>query len=224
MTSSLPATDRTRLRRAREKGTLSRDDLDAVLSAGFVCHVAFVVDGTPLALPTGYGYDADNDTVYLHGSVASRSLVESPGQTICVTVTHVDGLVLARSVFEHSVNYRCAMLFGVPSVVTEPEEKLHGLRVLSDQAAPGQWDYARQPTHRELAATTLLAFRVKEASVKLSTGHPDDGESPDGQLPVWAGRLPLQHTWGTPEPDPVLREGVELPAHIASRAGTNTDR
>ena len=192
-----------------------------MLSAGFVCHVAFLVDETPLALPTGYGYDAENDTIFLHGSVASRSLLESPGQTICVTVTHVDGLVLARSVFEHSVNYRCAMVFGIPSVVTATQEKLHGLRVLSEQAAPGQWDYARQPSGRELAATTLLALRVEEASVKLSTGHPDDGESPDARLPVWAGKLPLEHIWGTPQPDPLLREGIGLPPHIAARAGTN---
>lgn len=216
----LHVTDRTRHRRLREKGRGDHADLDAVLRSGFVCHLAFVLDGVARALPTVYGYDADNETVYLHGSVASRSLVESPGQTVCVTVTHVDGLSLARSVFEHGVNYRCAMLYDVPRAVTDSDEKVHGLRILSEQAAPGQWDYVRRPSRKELAATTLLAVGLHEASVKVSEGHPDDGDGPDGDLPVWAGRLPLRHVWGTPEPDPALRAGIQPPEHIASRVGT----
>lgn len=215
----IEVTERTRLRRLRQKGSLERADLDAVLGAGFVCHLAVVLDGTPLALPTGYGYDAPADVLYLHGSVASRSVIEAPGQTVSVTVTHIDGLVLARSLFEHSVNYRCAVVIGVPRVVTDPSEKLHGLRMLSDQAAPGQWDYARRPSGKELAATTLLALGIAEASVKLSTDYPDDADSPDGELPVWAGKLPLVLTWGTPEPDPDLRAGIPLPPHISSRVG-----
>lgn len=217
---TLPVTDRTRHRRLREQGSVSRDDLDAVLGAGFVCHLAVVVDGSPLAVPTVYGFDAAADTLYLHGSAASRSLVQSPGASVCVTVTHIDGLVLARSVFEHSVNYRSAMVLGVPRVVTDPDEKLHGLRVLAEQSAPGRWDYARGPSRKELAATILLALGLDEASVKTSTGHTDDAEGPDGELPVWAGVLPLLHTWGEPEPDPALRTGVPLPPHVAERAGT----
>lgn len=162
--------------------------------------------------------------LYLHGSVASRSLVESPSQEVCVTVTHVDGLVLARSVFEHGVSYRSAMVFGTPQVATGPEEKLHGLRVLSEQAAPGQWDYARRPSRKELAATTLLRLTLDEVSVKLSIEHPDDGRGPDGDLPVWAGKLPLRHEWGTPEQAPDLRAGIPLPAHVKSRSGTLADR
>ncbi len=215
----LPVSDRTRHQRLREKGSVSRDDLDAILRAGFVCHLAFVLDDVAVALPTVYGYDAGDGALYLHGSVASRSLVESPGQTVCVTVTHVDALVLARSVFEHGVNYRSAMVYGVPREVTDPDEKLHGLNVLSEQAAPGQWDYARGPSRKELAATTLLALGVGEASVKISSNHPDDGEGPDAALDIWAGRLPLHHVWGTPEPDPLLRDGIPLPPHIAGRAG-----
>lgn len=217
--SDLPVTDRTRHRRLRDKGSLARADLDAVLRAGFVCHLAFVLEGVARALPTVYGYDTEGQTLYLHGSVASRSLLDSPGQTVCVTVTHVDGLVLARSVFEHGVNYRCAMVYDVPRVVVDDDERLHGLRVLSDQAAPGQWEYARQPSRKELAATTLLAVGLAEASVKISAGHPDDGEGPDRDLPVWAGRLPLRHTWGAPEPDPVLRGAIRAPAHVLSRVG-----
>jgi len=223
MTSGqLPVTDRTRHRRLREKGRLDRADLDAVLAAGFVCHLAFVLDGVARAIPTVYGYDAEHGSVYLHGSVASRSLVESPDQTVCVTVTHVDALTLARSLFEHGVNYRCAMLYDVPRVVTEANEKLHGLRTLSEQAAPGQWDYARQPSRKELAATTLLAVGLHEASVKISDGYPDDADGPDGDLPLWAGRLPLRHVWGAPEPDPALRRAIQAPAHISTREGTLT--
>lgn len=221
MTSrELQVSDRTRHHRLREKGRHHYADLHAVLRAGFVCHLAFVLDGVARAIPTVYGYDAERERLYLHGSVASASLVESPQQTVCVTVTHVDGLVLARSVFEHGVSYRCAMVYAVPQVVSDPGEKLHGLRVLSDQAAPGQWDYVRQPSRKELAATTVLAMELTEASVKISEGFPDDGDGPDGDLPVWAGRLPLHHRWGTPEPDPVLRGAITAPAHISSREGT----
>ncbi|MEU4097389.1 pyridoxamine 5'-phosphate oxidase family protein [Streptomyces sp. NPDC026673] len=213
---TLPVTERTRHRRLREQGSVSRDDLDAVLGAGFVCHLAVVVDGTPLALPTVYGYDAAAGTLYLHGSVASRSLRPASDAPVCVTVTHVDGLVLARSVFEHGVNYRSAMVLGVPRPVTDPAEKLHGLRVLTEQCARGQWDHARPPDRRELAATTLLALATDEASVKIRTGPPEDGDGPDAALPVWAGVLPLATAWGTPVPDPALRDGVPLPPHLAA--------
>lgn len=222
MDAPLPVTDRTRHHRLRAKGSTSRADLDAVLAAGFVCHLGFVRDGQVVVLPTAYGYDGQR--LFLHGSVASRSLVVSPEQEICVTVTHVDGLTLARSVFEHGVNYRSAMVFGVPRTVTDEMEVEHGLRTLSEQAAPGQWDYARRPSRKELAATTLLSLQVDEASVKISADHPDDGDGPDADLPVWAGRLPLRHTWGTPEPDPLLRDGIPLPAHVAAREGTCADR
>jgi len=212
----LPVTDRTRLRRAREKGRTRRAELDAVLGAGFVCHLGFVLDGGAVVLPTVYGHDAERQQLFVHGSVASRSLQQSPGQTVCVTVTHVDGLVLARSMFEHSVNYRCAMVYGVPRLVTEDDELLHGLRTVAEQAAPGQWDYARRPSRKELAATTLLAVATTEASVKISSGHPDDGDGPDAALPVWAGRVPVRPVWGPPEPDPLLRAGIPLPDHIAA--------
>lgn len=215
---SLPETERTRHRRLREQGSLDRADLDAILAAGFVCHLGVSVDGTLMVVPTVYG--SDGSTLYFHGSVASRSLVASPGAAVCVTVTHVDGLVLARSVFEHGVNYRSAMVFGVPRPVTDPDEKLEGMRCLTEQATPGQWDYARRPSRKELAATTLLALSLEEASVKVRTGPPDDGESPDAELPVWAGTLPLHASWGTPEPDPLLAPDIVAPPHIAQRSGT----
>ncbi|MFG2641344.1 pyridoxamine 5'-phosphate oxidase family protein [Streptomyces sp. NPDC048370] len=215
----LAPTERTRLRRMRHKGSHLRADLEAVLAAGFLCHLGVTVDGTPMVVPTVYG--TEGDRLYLHGSVASRSLVQAPDATVCVTVTHVDGLVLARSVFEHGVNYRCAMIYGVPREVTDPEEKLRGLRALTEQSAPGQWEYARQPSRKELAATSLLALDLTEASVKIASGPPDDGEGPDAELGLWAGVLPVVTTFGTPIPDPVLPAGVEPPAHIADRAGSH---
>ncbi|MEU5778421.1 pyridoxamine 5'-phosphate oxidase family protein [Streptomyces venezuelae] len=216
--ATLPVTDRTRHRRLREQGSLDRADLEAVLDAGFVCHLGVVVDGHPMVVPTVYGRDAAH--LYLHGSVASRSLAADPGAPVCVTVTHIDGLVLARSVFEHGVSYRSAMIHGVPRVVTDPEEKLRGLRLLTEHATPGQWDYARRPSRKELAATTLLALSLAEASVKVAAGPPDDGAGPDAELGIWAGNLPLTTTWGTPVPDPLLPTGITPPRHIAERGGT----
>ncbi|MFQ6143077.1 pyridoxamine 5'-phosphate oxidase family protein [Streptomyces seoulensis] len=214
----LTVTERTRHRRLRQQGSLDRDRLDAILAAGFLCHLGVTVDGNQLVVPTVYG--SDGVTLYFHGSVASRSLVASPDATVCVTVTHVDGLVLARSVFEHGVNYRSAMIFGVPRPVTDPEEKLAGLRCLTEQATPGQWDYARRPSARELAATALLALPLDEASVKIRTGGPDDGDGEDARLGLWAGVLPLRATWGELEPDPLLPEDAEAPAHLTRRTGT----
>jgi nitroimidazol reductase NimA-like FMN-containing flavoprotein (pyridoxamine 5'-phosphate oxidase superfamily) len=223
---ALSATGRTRHQRLREQGRTDRADLLAVLRAGFIAHLGVVVDGTPMVIPTSYGFD--DDTLYLHGSVASRSLAARPPGTAgplgtpqaCVTITLVDGLVLARSVFEHAVNYRSAMIYGTPRLVTDPAEKLRGLHVLSEHLAPGQWDYARQPSRKELAATSLLALPLDEASVKVRTGPPDDADSPDAALGLWAGELPLISTWGEPVPDAELPAGTAVPPHITARAGT----
>ncbi len=217
---ALSATDRTRHRRLHEQGRTDRADLLAVLRAGFIAHFGVVVDGTAMVIPTSYGFD--DDTLYLHGSVASRSLAARPAETgqACVTITLVDGLVLARSVFEHAVNYRSAMIYGTPRLVTDPAEKLRGLHLLSEHLAPGQWDYARQPSRKELAATSLLALPLDEASVKVRTGPPDDADSPDAALGLWAGELPLISTWGEPVPDAELPLGTAVPPHLAARAGT----
>ncbi|OIJ85493.1 pyridoxamine 5'-phosphate oxidase family protein [Streptomyces colonosanans] len=214
--SVLPQTELTRHRRLREQGSFRRADLDAILDAGFVCHLGVIVEGRPLVVPTVYG--RDERVLYVHGSVASRSM--AGGTPVCVTVTQVDGLVLARSVFEHGVNYRSAVIHGTVRKVTDPDEKLEGLRRLTEHATPGQWSYARQPNRKELAATTLLALSLEEASVKIRTGAPDDGDGPDADLGVWAGTLPLTATWGAPEPDPLLPPDIPVPAHIARREGT----
>lgn len=211
----LSATARTKLNRLKEEGRTDRADLQAVLRAGFVAHLGFRAADGVMVVPTGYGFDADH--VYVHGSVASQSL--AAGAEYCLTITVVDGLVLARSVFEHSVNYRCAMIYATPRVVTDPDEKLAGLRLVSEHLAPGQWDYVRQPSRKELAATRLLALSLEEASVKIRAGGPDDGDSPDAALGLWAGELPLDTRWLPPVPDAVLPDGISAPAHITGRAG-----
>ncbi|MEU6848247.1 pyridoxamine 5'-phosphate oxidase family protein [Streptomyces sp. NPDC046716] len=214
---TLMPTDRTRLRRFKENASFERADLEAILDAGFVCHLGVIVDGAPMVVPTVYG--RDERYLYVHGSVASRSLAGTDA-TICVTVTHVDGLVLARSVFEHGVNYRCAMLYGVPRTLTDDAEKTEALRLVTEHTAPGQWDHARRPNRKELAATTVLALSLEEASVKISAGPPDDGDSDDAALGLWAGTLPLTARWGAPTADPRLPAGITAPAHIVARAGT----
>jgi hypothetical protein len=150
--------------------------------------------------------------------VASQSLAATTAA--CVTITLVDGLVLARSVFEHAVNYRSAVIYAVPRVVTDPAEKLAGLRCVSEHLAPGQWEYTRQPSRKELAATRLLAFTLDEASVKIRTGPPDDADSPDAALGLWAGEVPLAARWQQPVPDPALPPGQPVPPHIQALAGT----
>ncbi len=207
----LSTTDRTRHRRLREQGRTGRQELFDVLGAGFVCHLGVIVDGAPMVVPTVYGFDSEH--VYIHGSVASRSLT-GEGRTVCVTVTHVDGLVLARSVFEHGVNYRSAVIYGVPRAL-EGEEKLEALRLLTEHTAPGQWEYARRPNRKELAATTILAISLEEASVKIRQGPPDDADDPHD---VWAGVLPLSTTWQAPVTDPSA--GHDVPDHVLRRAGT----
>lgn len=209
----LSHTERTRHRRLREQGRADRAALFAVLGAGFVCHLGVVVDGAPMVVPTVYGLD--DDFLYFHGSVASRSL--AGGRTVCVTVTHLDGLVLARSVFEHGVNYRSAMVYGLPRAL-DGDDKLAGLRVLSEHAAPGQWDYARRPSRKELAATSIFALSLDEASVKIAEGPPGDGDGPDAALGLWAGVVPLETVRRPPEPDPALPGGIAVPTHITALA------
>jgi nitroimidazol reductase NimA-like FMN-containing flavoprotein (pyridoxamine 5'-phosphate oxidase superfamily) len=198
-----------------EQGSHRVADLHAVLDSGFVCHLGLVVDDWPMVVPTTFGRRGDD--LYLHGSVASRSLraAKTPVE-VCVTVTHIDGLVLARSVFEHAVNYRCAMVYGLPEVLVDQDEKLVGLQAISDQVAPGQWGYARSPSAKELAATMVLRLALSECSVKIRSGPPDDGDGPDGELDVWAGELPLRSVRLEPVADPALRPGIPLPPHLVA--------
>jgi uncharacterized protein len=210
----LSSTPRTALGRHRERGRTERDDLYAVLDAELICHLGVIVDGAPRVLPTGYG--RLGDLLYLHGSSANSSIVAAHGQQVCVTVTQLDGLVCARSVFNHSMNYRSAVVFGVARLVTDPEEKILALRTITEHLVPGQWSYARQPSKKELAATSALALPLSEASVKVRSGGPSD-EPEDYALDIWAGVVPVTTGFGEPEPDAVLRSGIETPPHIVKR-------
>lgn len=219
LSPALSPTDRTRLRRAKERQQADRTALYDLLDAGMICHLGVVVDGAPLVMPTGYG--RIGDTLYVHGSTGARSLLaahagSSGGAEICVTVTHLDGIVLARSAFHHSVNYRSAIIFGAPRTVTDPDEKVAGLRAITERLAPGQWDVVRTPNRKELAATTVLALSLEEASVKVRTGPPKDDDE-DHALEIWAGVLPVRQAFGEPVPDPLLKPGIPIPAHISGR-------
>ncbi|WP_149262641.1 pyridoxamine 5'-phosphate oxidase family protein [Actinomadura sp. K4S16] len=210
----LSATARTRPGRLGERSSTDRSVLYEILDDGMICHLGLIVDGSPRVLPTGYG--RLDDTLYVHGSTGASSLRAGPSQDICVTVTHVDGLVLARSLFNHSINYRSAVVYGTPRLVDDPEEKLTGLRAITEQLTPGQWDAARHPNRKELAATSVLALSLDEASVKVRQGPPEDEEE-DYALDVWAGVVPVRQTLGSPAPDPLLRPGIPIPGHIARR-------
>jgi nitroimidazol reductase NimA-like FMN-containing flavoprotein (pyridoxamine 5'-phosphate oxidase superfamily) len=210
----LSSTPRTELGRHRERGRTDRSDLQAVLDAGLICHLGVVVNGAPRVLPTGYG--RLGDLMYLHGSSANSSFTAGSGQEVCVTVTHLDGLVCARSVFNHSMNYRSAMIFGVARLVTDPAERTMALRAITEHLAPGQWSYARQPSKKELAATSVLALPLAEASVKIRGGGPSD-EPEDCALDIWAGVVPVTTGFGAPEPDAALRPGIGVPRHIRTR-------
>jgi uncharacterized protein len=205
-TSPLSPTDRTRIRRLPERAGTERRELYDILDTGRICHLGVIIDDAPRVIPTGYG--RDGDTLYLHGSTGARSL--RGAEEVCVTVTHLDGIVLARSVFHHSMNYRSAMIYGRPRLVMDPEEKTDALRVLVANLAPGRWGVARGPNRKELAKTAVLALSLAEASVKVRNGPPGDEEE-DYELDVWAGVLPVRQVFGDPIPDPLLRAGIAYP-------------
>ena len=215
--AGLSETERTRLRRHKERGRQDRADLYDVLDAGLICHLGVVVNGSPRVLPTTYA--RDGETMYLHGSSANAGFGAADSREVCVTVTHMDGLVAARSVFSHSMNYRSAVIFGTATVVTDDDERWQALRVITDHLIPGRWAAARQPTTKEMAATAVLSLPLTEASVKIRTGMPAD-EPEDYALDVWAGVLPVAVTFGAPQADPQLRAEIPLPAHIRDRANS----
>jgi nitroimidazol reductase NimA-like FMN-containing flavoprotein (pyridoxamine 5'-phosphate oxidase superfamily) len=207
----LSSTPRTTLHRHKERGSADRGDLYAILDAGLVCHLGVVADGVPLVLPTAYG--RDGDTLYLHGSSANGAFGAASGQRVCATVTHMDGIVCARSVFTHSMNYRSAVVFGTATIVTDEDERWQALRLITDHLIPGRWAAARQPTRKEMAATAVLSLPLAEASVKVRTGMPADPPEDLG-LDVWAGVLPIAVTFGDPQPAPGLPAEMPVPAHI----------
>jgi nitroimidazol reductase NimA-like FMN-containing flavoprotein (pyridoxamine 5'-phosphate oxidase superfamily) len=209
--ASFPQTERTTLKRLPKRGVFDRDLVYQILDEGFICHVSFAVDGQPFVIPTGYARAGDQ--LYIHGSQVSRMLrTLSNGIEVCVAVTLVDGLVLARSAFHHSMNYRSVVIFGRAALVEEREAKLAALFAFSEQVIPSRWDDVRQPTEPELKATTVLALALDEASAKVRTGPPLDDDE-DYALDVWAGVLPLKIVAGQPVSDPRLPEGLEPPSY-----------
>jgi nitroimidazol reductase NimA-like FMN-containing flavoprotein (pyridoxamine 5'-phosphate oxidase superfamily) len=205
-------TGRTTVKRLPLRGNYERETVNRILDEGFVCHVGFVVDGSPVVIPTGYGRLGDQ--LYIHGSAASRMLrTLGEGVDVCVTVTLIDGLVLARSAFHHSMNYRSVVIFGEARVVGDEGEKMKALRVFTDHVMLRRWEDARQPTSKELRATLVLSLSLVEASAKIRTGPPVDDEEDYG-LSVWAGVLPLRLAAGEAAPDPRLRDGIEIPQYV----------
>jgi len=207
--SSTP-TPRTRVVREPQRAVYDRDALNQILDEAFVCHVGFVADGQPYVIPTSYGRAAD--VLYIHGSAASRMLRHlNQGVPVCVTVTLVDGLVLARSVFNHSMNYRSVVILGTATLVDDPAEKLAALRTLSEHILPQRWDDSRLPNEKELKATSVLRLPINEFSAKVRVGPPVDDEE-DYSFPTWAGVIPLEMTSGAPIPDDRCEQ--ELPAYL----------
>ena len=198
------------MRRLPERGRYDREAIDAVLDAGLVAHLGFVSAGQPFVIPTLHARVGDD--VYVHGSSASRTLRQlSDGIAACLTVTLLDGIVFARSVFEHSLNYRSVVVLGTATAVSERDEKLAALEAFTEKLLPGRWAEARPPTTTELKATSILRMPLDEASAKIRDGGPEDGDTPDADLDVWAGHVPLVVTALDPVPDPSLRQGVPVP-------------
>jgi uncharacterized protein len=203
--------DRTRVRRTPARGGYDRETIDAILDETLISHVGFVQDGEPVVIPTLHARLGDR--LFLHGSAASRMLRKLESRVpVCATATLVDGLVLARSAFHHSVNYRSVVVFGEARVI-EPEERIRALELFTEKLIPGRWSEVRSPTRQELKGTKVLELPLDEASAKVRTGPPIDEEE-DYALPVWAGVLPMRTVVDPPQPDPRLDPDVELPAHV----------
>jgi nitroimidazol reductase NimA-like FMN-containing flavoprotein (pyridoxamine 5'-phosphate oxidase superfamily) len=206
--SPFTPTDRTRVKRRPQRAVYDREQVYSILDEGFVCHVGFTVEGRPVVMPTAYGRAGDR--IYIHGSAASRMLRSlAEGIDVCVTVTLVDGLVLGRSAFHTSMNYRSVVIFGKARLVTDREEKLEALRSFTNHVIPGRWEEVRQPTDQELAATSALALPLEEVSAKVRTGGPIDDEE-DYPFPVWAGVVAVRAMTADITPDEHLLPGVPI--------------
>jgi nitroimidazol reductase NimA-like FMN-containing flavoprotein (pyridoxamine 5'-phosphate oxidase superfamily) len=206
------STSRSRVRRLPNRGRYDRATIDAILDEGLVCHLGLVKDGSPYVYPTLY--TRLDDTVIIHGSVASRSLGSmSRGADVCLSVTLVDGLVLARSAFHHSINYRSVVLFGRATAILDPDRKLDALRSITEHVVPGRWGEVRPPNDQELKATLVLEMPIAEGSAKVRAGGPIDDEE-DYASPIWAGVLPLRQVLGVPLADPRLADDVPVPGSV----------
>jgi nitroimidazol reductase NimA-like FMN-containing flavoprotein (pyridoxamine 5'-phosphate oxidase superfamily)/GNAT superfamily N-acetyltransferase len=205
-------TDRTTLKRLPKRGVFERESVYAILDEAFICHVGFVTNNGPVVIPTGYGRSGDD--LFIHGSAASRMLrTLATSVEVCVTITILDGLVLARSAFHHSMNYRSVVIFGAASPVEDIDEKLQALRVISDNIIPERWEDVREPNDQELRKTLVLRLPLREASAKIRRGSPLDDE-PDYELPIWAGEIPLRLVALSAVPDPRLPTTIDVPHYV----------
>ena len=209
--NNFPKSSRNTIKRSPKRGHYDRETVYQILDAGFICHVGFTIGEQPYVIPNAYG--RIGDTLYLHGAIGNRMLNQlEKGIPVCVTVTHTDGIVLARSVFHHSFNYRSAVVFGTARLVAE-EQKEAALLAITEQIMKGRWDEARTPTSEEIKITKVLAVDIEEASAKVRTGPPKDDEA-DYELPIWAGVLPLQIVAGEPVTDPAMKQTLPLPDSV----------
>jgi nitroimidazol reductase NimA-like FMN-containing flavoprotein (pyridoxamine 5'-phosphate oxidase superfamily) len=214
MSKEIVRTERTKIKRIPKRGNFERDTINSILDEGFVCHIGFTMDEQPFVIPTSYARIGEN--LIIHGSSASRMMrALAREKPICVTVTLIDGLVLARSAFHHSMNYRSVVVFGTAKVIQDKEEKLAALRALTEHLVPNRWREVRPPNDLELKATTVLSLPIEEASAKIRTGNPVDDEE-DYCLDVWAGVVPLKLIAGNPISDEKLKSEISIPAYVAN--------
>jgi hypothetical protein len=211
--AAIEPTSRTTIRRKPSRGAYDREAIEAILDESFLCNVAVVSDGRPLVIPTGYA--RDGEWLYLHGARNNAMLRAVLKGEACISVTLLDGLVLARSVLHHSMNYRSVVLFGRGEEITSREEKFTAMRSIVEHIIPGRWEDARLPTDAEVDATLVIRFPIEECSAKIRSGPPIDDEA-DMSLPVWAGVLPTRPAWLQPEPDPRLPGSVPVPDYVAN--------
>lgn len=210
---TIKQTKKTRVRRLPKRGSYDRETINSILDEAFICHVGFVVDGQPYVIPTGFARIGDD--FYIHGSSASRMLRSiAEGVDVCVTVTLIDGLVLARSAFHHSMNYRSVVILGKAIAIEDPDEKNRAMEAFTEHIIPGRWADVRWPTDLELKATSVLKLPIEEASAKIRTGSPVDDEE-DYAMRVWAGVLPIGLTHGPPIDDERLTKDTAVPAYIS---------
>lgn len=212
-------TDKTKVKRIPKRGHYDKETIYRILDGSFLCHVGFVHNQYPVVIPTLYG--RKDNLVYVHGSNASRMMNDlSVGIPMCLSVTKVNGIVLARSAFHHSMNYESVVLFGTAVLIEDYDEKMEALKVVSENILPGRWDETRLPIPKEMKATKVLKIEIEEASAKVRTGPPGD-DKPDYELDIWAGVLPINQTYGQPIPDELLKAGVPLAKSVESALNEN---
>jgi nitroimidazol reductase NimA-like FMN-containing flavoprotein (pyridoxamine 5'-phosphate oxidase superfamily) len=214
MSEVILSTEKTKLKRIPKRGSFDRASIYQILDEAFVCHVGFTIDEHSVVIPTGYARVGDD--LLIHGSTASRMLTTMAREVeVCVTVTLIDGLVLARSAFHHSMNYRSVMIFGKAKVLSDKEEKVAALRAFTEHIIPRRWAEVRPPNEQELNGTTVLMLPLQEASAKIRTGAPVDDEEDYG-LDLWAGVIPLKLSAGEPIADDRLKDGVSIPPSVSN--------